>query len=89
LSGEQKSFLQQSVAGLAEEGKVICVRLALFAEMMKGKSWTPSTLKDVGGTEGVNNKIRTLQRTAYGYRDKVYFHLKLYALHTTHYALIG
>jgi len=32
---EQKDFLKQSVAGLAQEGKVICVRLALFAEMMK------------------------------------------------------
>ena len=50
---EQKAFLKQSVAGLAEEGKVICVRLALFAEMMKGKSWTPATLKEVGGTKGV------------------------------------
>jgi eukaryotic-like serine/threonine-protein kinase len=29
------------------------VRLALFAEMMKGKSWTPATLKEVGGTEGI------------------------------------
>jgi transposase len=42
-----------------------------------------------GPLEGVNNKIRTLQRTAYGYRDKEYFRLKLHALHTTHYALIG
>ncbi len=48
-----KQFLEQAVSGLAEEGKVICVRLALFAEMMKGKSWTPVTLKEVGGTEGV------------------------------------
>ena len=53
LSKEQKSFLKDSVAGLAEEGKVICVRLALFAEMMKGKAWTPATLKEVGGTKGV------------------------------------
>jgi serine/threonine protein kinase/formylglycine-generating enzyme required for sulfatase activity len=52
-SKEQESFLTQSVAGLAEEGKVICVRLALFAEMMKGKAWTPTTLKEVGGTKGV------------------------------------
>ena len=49
----QKDFLKQSVAGLAEEGKVISVRLALFAEMMKGKAWTPASLKAVGGTEGV------------------------------------
>jgi len=52
-SKEQKSFIKQSVAGLAEEGKVICVRLALFAEMIKGKSWTPATLKEVGGAKGV------------------------------------
>lgn len=53
MSREQKEFLKQAVAGLAEEGKVICVRLALFAEMMKGKSWTSTTLKAVGGTPGV------------------------------------
>ncbi len=52
-SKQQKEFLKQSAAGLAEEGKVICVRLALFAEMMKGKPWTASTLKEVGGTKGV------------------------------------
>src|SRR5208283_3619330 len=34
-------------------GKVICVRLALFAEMLKGRSWKPATLKEVGGTAGV------------------------------------
>ena len=52
-SKDQKDFLKESVNGLAEEGKVISVRLALFAEMMKGKPWTPSTLKEVGGTKGV------------------------------------
>jgi serine/threonine protein kinase len=50
---EQDAFLDQSVSGLAQDGKVISVRLALFAEMVKGKSWTPATLKEVGGTEGV------------------------------------
>lgn len=49
----QLDFLQQSVQGLAEEGKVICVRLALFAEMMKAREWIPSTLKQVGGTHGI------------------------------------
>jgi eukaryotic-like serine/threonine-protein kinase len=52
-SKEQKEFLKQAVSGLAQEGKVISVRLALFAEMMKGKAWTPDSLKAVGGTEGV------------------------------------
>jgi len=30
---EHQQFLQQAVSGLAQEGKVICVRLALFAEI--------------------------------------------------------
>ena len=46
-------FLDQAVAELAQDGKVISVRLALFAEMIKGKPWTPTTLREVGGTEGV------------------------------------
>ena len=50
---EANTFLKQAISGLAEDGKVICVRLALFAEMMKGKPWTPATLIEVGGTQGV------------------------------------
>jgi len=50
---EQQLFLDQAVFGLAEGGKVISVRLALFAEILKDKSWTPTTLKEVGGTSGV------------------------------------
>jgi serine/threonine protein kinase/formylglycine-generating enzyme required for sulfatase activity/tetratricopeptide (TPR) repeat protein len=53
LSSEQRSFVEQSVAGLAQDGKIIPVRLALFAEMVKGKPWTPATLKEVGGAQGV------------------------------------
>jgi eukaryotic-like serine/threonine-protein kinase len=49
----QGQFLDRAVAGLAQDGKIISVRLALFAEMVKGKSWTPATLVRVGGTEGV------------------------------------
>ena len=52
-SKKQHDFLNQAVSGMAQEGKVICVRLALFAEMMKGKPWSPATLKEVGGAEGV------------------------------------
>ncbi len=53
LSEDQKHFLQQAVGGLAQDGKVICVRVALFAEMMKNRAWTPGALKEVGGTEGI------------------------------------
>ena len=53
LNKDQETFLDQSITGLSQDGKVISVRLALFAEMMKGKPWTPATLREVGGIEGV------------------------------------
>src|SRR5262245_11318788 len=52
-SRDQESFLNQAIAGLAQDGRIISVRLALFAEMVKGKPWIPATLREVGGTEGV------------------------------------
>ena len=52
-SKHQDAFLDQAIAELAQDGKIISVRLALFAEMVKGKPWTPATLRNVGGTEGV------------------------------------
>ncbi len=53
ISSDQNSFLDQSISGLAQDGKIVSVRLALFAEMVKGKPWAPATLKAVGGTEGI------------------------------------
>ena len=42
-----------------------------------------------GFAEGINNKIKTLKRQAYGYRDMQYFKLRLYHLHAQKYALAG
>ena len=42
-----------------------------------------------GPLEGVNNKIRTMQRQAYGFRDPEFLKLKILALHKTKYALVG
>lgn len=42
-----------------------------------------------GRLEGTNNKIKTMQRKAYGYRDMGFFKLKIMALHETKYALVG
>jgi serine/threonine protein kinase len=53
LTQEQKAFLEQATLELSQDGKIIPVRLALFAEMVKGKPWTPATLKETGGMEGV------------------------------------
>ena len=53
ISANQQQFLDAVVAGLAQESKVVSVRLALFAEMVKDKPWTAGTLSEVGGTEGI------------------------------------
>ena len=42
-----------------------------------------------GPLEGTNNKIKTMQRQAYGFRDQEFFKLKIYALHRAKYALVG
>jgi eukaryotic-like serine/threonine-protein kinase len=53
ITGAQNEFLDRTIKGLSQEGRVVSVRLALFAEMLKGKPWTPETLRKVGGAEGV------------------------------------
>lgn len=42
-----------------------------------------------GKAEGINNKIKTLKRQAYGFRDTEYFKLRLYHLHEQRYSLAG
>lgn len=39
-----------------------------------------------GKTEGINNKIKTMKRQAYGFRDMEYFKLRLYSLHNRRYS---
>ncbi len=42
-----------------------------------------------GPMEGTNNKIKTMKRQAYGFRDLAFFKLKILAIHETKYALVG
>ncbi len=42
-----------------------------------------------GPLEGINNKIKTMKRQAYGFRDMEYFKLKILAIHQARYALVG
>jgi len=42
-----------------------------------------------GPLEGTNNKIKTMKRQAYGFRDHEFFKLKILAIHETKYALVG
>jgi hypothetical protein len=53
IERSQQRFIEEAVRGLAQDDKVICVRLAIFAEMFKDKPWSVAALKEVGGTEGV------------------------------------
>ena len=40
-----------------------------------------------GPLEGTNNKIKTMKRQAYGFRDQEFLKLKIYAIHESKYAL--
>jgi transposase len=42
-----------------------------------------------GPMEGTNNKIKTMKRQAYGFRDLEFFKLKILAIHETKYVLVG
>ncbi len=42
-----------------------------------------------GPLEGTNNKIKTMKRQAYGFRDQEFFKLKILGIHETRYALVG
>ena len=51
-------------------------------------SWWTHPINN-GRMEGTNNKIKTLNRQAYGYRDEDFFILKLLGLHESRYILAG
>jgi eukaryotic-like serine/threonine-protein kinase len=57
MADTHQRFLDQAVASLAEGGKVVCVRLTLLAEMMKGKPWHPAVLRELGGAEGLGARF--------------------------------
>jgi transposase len=42
-----------------------------------------------GPLEGTNNKIKTMKRRAYGFRDHEFFKLKILAIHEARYLLVG
>jgi transposase len=51
-------------------------------------SWWKHPINN-GRMEGTNNKIKTLNRQAYGYRDEEFFILRLLGLHESRYTLAG
>jgi transposase len=85
-----KKFLYNWI-GKAESSKI--AMLIKFARILKGRMFGLLNYYDhpisTGPLEGTNNKIKTLQKQAYGFRDMEFFKLKIHALHETKYALIG
>src|SRR3954466_4267438 len=70
--------------------------IKMLQEMAKTLAWHRSGLLayyDVritsGPMEGTNNKIKTMKRQAYGFRDQEFFKLKILAIHETRYELVG
>lgn len=67
--------------------------LMKFAKTLQGHMYGLLSYFDhaisTGPLEGINNKIKTLQKQAYGFRDMDFFKLKILALHESKYALIG
>ena len=64
-----------------------------FAQTLRAHAWGILAWYDhpisTGPLEGTNNKIKTMKRQAYGYRDQEFLKLKIYAIHEAKYALVG
>ena len=64
-----------------------------FAKTLRAHAWGILAHYDyhisTGPLEGTNNKIKTMKRQAYGFRDQEFFRLKILGIHRTKYALVG
>jgi len=67
--------------------------LKTFAKTLRAHAWGILAWYDcpisTGPLEGTNNKIKTMKRQAYGFRDQEFLKLKIYAIHESKYALVG
>lgn len=66
LEPEHTQFIADAVTGLAEDGQLVPIHLAIFSEMVKDKPWRPTTLHRSGGIRGVG--IAFLQEVLGGSR---------------------
>ena len=87
---EARVFLLDWIAQAETSG----VRMLLkFAQTLRAHAWGILAWYDhpisTGPLEGTNNKIKTMKRQAYGYRDQEFLKLKIYAIHEAKYALVG
>jgi transposase len=85
-----KRFLRDWIARAEASGITVLKKFARLMQLRKFGllAWYDHPIS-TGPLEGTNNKIKTIQRRAYGFRDQQYFTLRIYGLHETKYALVG
>jgi len=85
-----RRFLRDWIARAEASGITVLKKLVrlLYLRRFGLLAWYDHSIS-TGPLEGTNNKIKTIQRKAYGFRDAQYFTLRIYSLHETKYALVG
>ena len=53
LTEEEQRFIDRAIEDLQEDGRVVCVKLSLFTEIMKSRPWTLEELDRLGGPSGI------------------------------------
>jgi serine/threonine protein kinase/formylglycine-generating enzyme required for sulfatase activity len=57
-SDDEAKFVAEAAAGLAGPNeRVVPVRLSLFTEVVRRRTWSPTTLEDLGGVQGIGVKF--------------------------------
>lgn len=74
--------MESGIKQLVRVGKTLALYRSLVLNYFKHRI-------TCGKIEGINNKIKTLKRQAYGFRDEEYFKLRLFHLHEQMYSLAG
>jgi transposase len=87
---EARTFIEDWIA---EARRMQHPRVAAFATSVEEHidqilAWYDHPITS-GPLEGLNNKIKVLKRTAYGYRDMSFFALRLLFIHETEFQLAG
>lgn len=57
LSRDQEKFIEGAIQSLIVQNKIIPVQLSLFAEMVKSRDWSLSTLGRLGGSIGIGSQF--------------------------------
>jgi transposase len=93
-SQPDKRTARQFLNGWIQLANITGIRMLMsFAKTLAGHregilAWYDYPIS-TGPLEGTNNKIKTMQRQAYGFRDREFFVLKIMAIHEATYELVG